>query len=112
MDSGGGGDRLGDFWFWGQDVVQGKGERMRTNIQNIPVDGNFGGVASGPVLFRKDWPGLFLNGADCQELYGVLRYLRQGFEGNHTIDKMPAMLVDIERTLAEGVLGNPPDGKA
>jgi len=84
---------------------------MRTNIQKIPADGNFGGVASGPVQFRNDWPGLFISGEDCMELYGVLCYLRGGFEGKHKVEEMPAMLADIERILAEGILENPPNGK-
>lgn len=84
---------------------------MRTNIQEIPVDGSFGSVASGPVQFRHDWPGLFINGADCQELYLVLRYLREGLAGKHKIEKMPAWLSDMERTIAEGILEDPPIGR-
>jgi hypothetical protein len=80
---------------------------MRTNIQNIPADGNFGGVETGPVQFRNDWPGLFINGGDCQALYAVLRYLRLEIEGKRTISGMPGMLAVLERTLADGVLKNP-----
>jgi len=79
---------------------------MGASVQNIPVDGNFGGVESGPVRFCDDGPGLFINGADCFELRMVLRYLREGLEGKHRIDGMRAMLADIERVLAEGVPGN------
>jgi hypothetical protein len=85
---------------------------MRTNIQDIPADGNFGGVESGPVQFGHDWPGLFINGADCQELYLVLRYLREGLEGKHKIEKMPALLSDVEQTIAQGILKDPPTGRS
>lgn len=85
---------------------------MRTNIQVIPVDGNFGMLESGPVQFRNDFPGLYINGEDCLELLGILRYLREGLEGKRKIDKIPALLADMERTLAKGVLENSPDGTA